>query len=499
MLAALFAGVFRYADDHFHDEAIFLENTAELGNNADVRERLFNGFRTGIIQLADGDASPEDAAADDAAQADDDGVIDLGDVNELDPVDAARNARDIAIEEILIDVFNRDAYDEAFLEAITSARGQIIRAAELEPEALLGDSGDVLFNMRRLQVTVNQELAANPATVDITRTEVPEDFGVFKVADRSTTWDFLWSILRNAPNWRGLATLVAIASFIGAVAVAERRPSTAIQFGVGLVGVALVLIVVVFLVRFTVPLLASESDSAAPVVAVYAVNTWPLVWVMVRLAILGAVVALIAGVAKLIWPDDWVYSSVSDERGVRSVRRRGKNDPEPTAGHQQVPVAAAAAVPYPGYAPVPYGTYPQQQWGQPYPGHYPPPGYGYPVGPYAQPQPVPQQYASPGRPTVPVLPVGDDLVPPAAPPLDGLPADAVQVVPKVVTSTDDDLHLEVDDDATSAVETVVADLPAASRNGDSVDDDVHVDRGSSSESDATGDDRDDEWATEADW
>ena len=103
----------------------------------------------------------------------------------------------------------------------------------------------------------------------------------------------------------------------------------------------------------------------------------------------------------------------------------------------------------PGYAagyPQPYPGYPQQ-WGQhqPYPGQYPAP---YPAGPYAQPaQPLPQSqhYRGPGKPTVPVMPVqigesGADLVPPAAPSLDAapgdLPADVVQIVPRVVATAD---------------------------------------------------------------
>ena len=301
--------------------------------------------------------------------------------------------------------------------------------------------------------------------------------------------------------------------------VAERRPSTAIQFGTGVLGVAVVLIVVIFLIRFIVPLLATESDSAGHVVATYVSTTWPLIGVMIRLAILGLIIAAVGGVAKLIWPDDWVYSSVSDDRGVRSIRhRRSKKDDAEPQPVQQVPVAAA--VPYPGYPQVPYGAYPPQpQWGQPYPGQYPP-GYGYPVGPYAQPQPMPQQYASPGRPTVPVLPVGEELVPPAAPPLDNapgdLPADAAQIVPQVVATTsdsEDSGHSDAgnsgaddsDPETTSAVETVVADVPASTTSNGSTSDadadadaDDDIELASDQVDDATSDDED-SWAAESDW
>jgi len=240
--------------------------------------------------------------------------------------------------------------------------------------------------------------------------------------------------------------LGAIVSLAGAVAIADRRPSTAIQFGGGVVGVSVVLIVVIYLIRFVVPLLAGGGSSANPVVAVYAANLAPLVSIMIRLVILGTVLAGIGGIAKLIWPDDWVYSSVSDERGIRSIRRRrGAVEAEQPAPQQQPQLAAMA----PGYAagyPQPYPGYPQQ-WGQhqPYPGQYPAP---YPAGPDAQPaQPLPQSqhYRGPGKPTVPVMPVqigesGADLVPPAAPSLDAapgdLPADVVQIVPRVVATAD---------------------------------------------------------------
>ena len=73
VLAALFAGVFRYVDDHFHNPENFLANTETLADNADVRERLFNEFRTEIIALAEGEdlSAPEtDEATDEDAEAD---------------------------------------------------------------------------------------------------------------------------------------------------------------------------------------------------------------------------------------------------------------------------------------------------------------------------------------------------------------------------------------------------------------------------------------------
>jgi hypothetical protein len=439
VLLALFAGVFRYVDQHFHTPETFLENTSELAANADIRERLFVGFRTEIIALAEGDIEDE-------AEIGFGSLIDDADEAAFDPVTEERIARDQAIEEVLLDVFDSEIYDWAFAAALSRAQIELVASAALEPAALLRNKGEIFFNMQPLYQPIWAQLAADTRTSEITQTAPPIGYGVFKVADRETVMNFLWSLLRNGPNWRGLTMLGAIVSLAGAVAIADRRPSTAIQFGGGVVGVSVVLIVVIYLIRFVVPLLAGGGSSANPVVAVYAANLAPLVSIMIRLVILGTVLAGIGGIAKLIWPDDWVYSSVSDERGIRSIRRRrGAVEAEQPAPQQQPQLAAMA----PGYAagyPQPYPGYPQQ-WGQhqPYPGQYPAP---YPAGPDAQPaQPLPQSqhYRGPGKPTVPVMPVqigesGADLVPPAAPSLDAapgdLPADVVQIVPRVVATAD---------------------------------------------------------------
>lgn len=455
VLLALFAGVFRYVDQHFYTTETFLENTSELATNADIRERLFVGFRSEIIALAEGDVEEE---ADSAF-----GSLLEDDVAAPDPITAERIARDQAIEAVLLDVFDSEIYDQAFAAALGRTQVALIESAELEPAALLRNKGEVFFNMQPLYRPIWTQLAADARTSEITQIEPPGGYGVFKVADRETTMNFLWSLLRNGPNWRGLTVLGAIASLAGAVAVADRRPSTAIQFGGGMVGVGVVLIVIIYLIRFVVPLLAGGGSSASPVVAVYASNLAPLVSLMIRFVILGSVLAAIGGVAKLIWPDEWVYSSVSDERGIRSIRRRrGAAEAEEPGPQQQLQPAAMAPGYGAGYA-QPYPGYPQP-WGQPqpYPSQYPP-GYPtpYPAGPYAQPaQPLaqsqqqPQHYTSPGKPTVPVMPVrvaqpGADMVPPAAPPLDAapgdLPADAAQVVPRVVATTSTTL-----DDASEA-------------------------------------------------
>lgn len=439
--------MFRYVDQHFHSPETFLENTAELADNADIRERLFEGFRDEIIRIADGEPEEEESEGSIADFFDED-----DEALEVDPVTEQRILRDQTIEQILLDVFDSELYDQTFINALASTQQEVIRTAELEEAALLRTKGPISFNMRALYPLIYEQLALDENTAEITTNEVPEGFGEFSIGDRDTTIDALWAIVRNAPNWRGLATVGAILSVIGALAVAERRPSRAIQFGGGIIGLAVVTIVIVFLVRFIVPLLASGGTSSSAVAATYTANIAPLIQIMIRLAILGVILAALGAIARLIWPDDWVYSSVRDERGIRSVKRR-RGAPEAKPAQQQAqpqPQAAAVPVAYPpGYgAQQPYPMYPQQ-WGQPYPGQYPP-GYvaPYPAGPYAQPnQQMPQHYQGPGNPTVPVAAVSADGLPMVSGEIeaasatiadvgDDLPSDAAQAVPRVVATNE---------------------------------------------------------------
>jgi hypothetical protein len=453
------AGVFRYVDNHFHTPTTWFEDNQSLADNADVRERLFDGFRTELIALAEGQDpaevvldDPGDTQDDTADSTDDDAgddaATDAGDdepgaTDPTVPVTDERIERDQGIEEILLDVFDSDLYDEVFDSQLQSIQAQVIRAAELPDEALLRDNGDVVFDARGLYPTIYQRLAADPRTAEITQNAVPETFGVYSVADRDTTIDAAWWFVENGPSWRGLTFALAILSLIGAVLVAERRPSRAIQFGAGMVGLALVVIVVVYIVRAVVPLLAGGSGSDGAVVAVYAANIAPLVSMMVRILIYGAILAAVGGVARLIWPDDWVYGHVTDDRGVRSIRRR-RGTPE-SEQPQQTPVAAAVPVAYPGYA-QPYPTYPA--WGAPYPGqpYGPAPYQPYPAGPYAQPTPV--AYQTQTGAIVGGLPAGPEVVPTGENPSvarptvagNGPPADAAQTVPKVVASAEAGPH-----------------------------------------------------------
>ena len=449
VLLALLAGVFRYTDQHFHTADTFIKNTTSLRDNADVRERIFAGFRTEIIRLADGDAIDEI-----------DEPIDLGsigndDISEvLDPVTDARIERDQAIESILIETLDSDLYNEAFVDALKVTQTQIVRSAELEEADLLRDSGQITFDLRRLYPSIYQRLAADDKTAFITESPLPEEFGVFAIADRETTINLVWTGIRSGPGWRTITYVGAVFALIGAVFVAERRPSTAIQFGGGMAGTAAVVLVIIYILRALVPLLADGGSSGGSVVAVYATTIWPLVRMMIWMLVLGGLLTLGGWVARLIWPDDWVYSHVSDDRGIRSIkRRRGEPEPEPAQA------AAAYPVQYPGYAQPPYVGYPPG-WGQPYPGQpYMPPGaYPYPVGPYAQPS-IPTTPYTPGQPTVPVLPVsaetGDDDVVKGTAVIDsgevaGLPEDAARVVPQVVTSTDNGTEPGVEPDSGSA-------------------------------------------------
>lgn len=487
VLCALFAGVFSYVDQHFFNEETFLANTASLADDVEIREHLFASFRDEIDVQARGD-EPDEGEEDRLGN-----LLGQDDADsDSDPFTEERIAQDQAIERLLLDLFESEEYDQVFTQAMVSTRQQIVRTAELEPAARLRDSGEITFNMQRLYEKLHDAMKADPLTVEITRNPVPEGFAILPVADRETTIEPLWTLIRNGPNWRSLTTALAVLSLIGAIVIAERRPSIAIQFGLGTMGLAIVVIVIVFLIRFIVPVLTSGGSSGA-VVATYVANTAPLIAKMIRLVVLGGILASVGGIARLIWPDDWVYGTVSDDRGVRSImRRRGAPEAQAQPVQQQ---AAAAPVGYPAYGQYP-GYPPQQPWGQ-YPGQYPP-GYPapYPAGPYAQPaqpgQQAPQHYATPGRPTVPVMPVpadpratlSPDLVPPAAPPLDpdpiadDLPNDAAGVVPRVVAAetmvgepTAAVSSVEVEPEAEpSSSEELIAEAKAAASDATDADD-----------------------------
>ena len=178
VLLTLFAGVFRYVDQHFHTPETFLENTSGLASNADLRERLAEGFRDEIIAIADGDAEeadPEPALDRDELLTDEDDVA--------DPITEAVNDRNEAIDIIVLNVLESDANERAFASALTRTQQELIGASELEPQELLREDGEVFFNLQPLYEPIWAELAADERTAEITQVAPPPGSGVFKVAD----------------------------------------------------------------------------------------------------------------------------------------------------------------------------------------------------------------------------------------------------------------------------------------------------------------------------
>ncbi len=455
MLLAVGAGVFRYVDRHFHNSEIFVENSAELADDVEIREHIFAGLRAELIMLAERDPAIDDGVGDDASTGD---LGDLFGTGEPDPTPVTDEiiARDQGIEEVLLNALDSDLYQVAFTDSLRQAQIGIVDTASISDVERLRNSGGVSFDMRRLYPGIYAALAENPATAEITTVEVPSQFGLFTVADRETTFDAVWNTIDRAPRWRTLTLVGTVFSLIAAVVITDRRPSTIMQYGAGLLGGGLLITVVVFIVRALVPLLVGSGPSG-PVVSVYRVTTWPLITAMLWLAFIGAVFGVAGYVARLIWPDEWVIDHVHDHGGVRSIKRRRGT---PAVDQPQV---AAAQTPGP-YAAYPPGYGHPGQWGSPYqPQHYPPqhypqpgyappqplpgqqyappPGYGQTVGPFAEPG-SPGQF-EPGRPTVPVMPVSDERTeatasvrPATRVDSDGLPADAARAVPRVVASVD---------------------------------------------------------------
>lgn len=459
MLLALGAGVFRYVDGHFHDPESFVANSAELAQDVEIRERIFAGLRAEIITLAEGEPIAEDSGSESST----------GDLSELfdteepapAPITDEIIARDQGIEEVLLDALDSELYLDAFSGSLLAAQADIVETAAIADVNRLRNNGGVTFDMRRLYPDIYAGLAANTATAAITQVEVPPQYGLFDVADRSTTLDVVWNMIDRAPGLRTLTVFGAVIALVAAVIIAERRPSTLMQFGTGLVSGGLLLVVVVFIVRALVPLLVGDGPSG-PVVSVYRVTTWPLVRGLLWLAVIGAIIGVAGYIARLIWPDEWVIDHVHDHGGVRSIKRRSG-----APSSEQPQIAAAQPVgPYSG--PPPGYGYPGQ-WGSPYPhqpyaqGHLPqqplpgqqyapPPAFGQTVGPFAQPG-TPGQF-EPGRPTVPVMPVSGERTQASAtvqneePVSDGLPSDAARAVPRIVASVNGptDLDNEAADD-----------------------------------------------------
>lgn len=443
VLCALLATLFGYVDRHFHGQEQFVADNADLVSNPAIQERLFDGLREEILVLAGGFQGQEAEGQSDPDESD--ATVNEAAEVSTEPITEEQIAQAQAVEEILLDVF--DAELEPLFEAgLPAVHRQLIHAIDIEDGELLRDKGQIVLDARQLYNPIYDRLRSDERTAEITQNEVPPHFGIFPIADRTTTVDGVWRVLDDGPGWRGITYALAVLSFIAMLAIAERRPSRAIQFGAGIFGLALVGIIIIYLIRAIVPLLAGDNP-AGPVAAIYSSNLAPLTSSLVRLLILGAVISVLGWVAQLIWPDDWMYSQVSDDRGVRSIRRRANQPaPEPTPE----PIAQPYPVP-------PYQGYPPPGWGQPYPGAgqpapgypYPPQPYGYPpagypTGPFAQPNA--QSATTPGQPTIPVEPV---VPQPPAPRRDStgygsasgngvadLPPDAARAVPRVVATSD---------------------------------------------------------------
>lgn len=396
----MLAGLFRYIDQHFHTPDNFVANSRVLVDDDKVRKRIFDGFTDEIDLIVEGATA---IAAPPAEGADSTSPRSSRLDDKPDPVTEADVARSRGVEEAVIAVLDSNYYETVFVEELTSIQTQLVRSAQLEAVELLSDRGVVNLDLRRLYIPLYERLAADERTKEITQNEVPAHFGVFEVADRTTAVDMAWKAILIAPRWRALSLVLAIACAVGGVFLAERRPTAVVQWGTGVLGLTLIIAIVAFLIRMTVPIMTSTN--AAAVTSVYAVTVAPLVSLMLRLALIGAITAAIGAIARLIWPDDWVYSPVAD-RGSRSwFRRRKGATPEDTStgpaaigapgqpgvgGYGQ---AGPGAIGYPGHHGQP-GQRGQHGQAGVYPGQYPyqQPGWGaypqsgpYPAQPYGQP------------------------------------------------------------------------------------------------------------------
>lgn len=322
VIAGLAAGVYRYLDSHFQDSATFVERNSALAEDLDLREDLYQKVRSQVLDLADGFVTdPATANFGDGAEAST--GADLSELRNNTPVTEETVNRDQAVEAIVVKSLESDFFRQEFSRQLTNLHAQMIAASEIQGYERLSNTGEMVFDLSAIYGPIRTELAANPLTAEIAETEIPAHFGKFKVGDRETTVDRLWTSIANAPRMRKLTLFVTVVALVGAVALAERRPTALMNFGTGLASGAVLIAIAVYLVRGLMPLLVGNNDSA-PVTSVFRVNSDPLVSLMLRMIVLGVVISVLAWIARFIWPDEWVIDHVADHRGVQSVKRRLK-------------------------------------------------------------------------------------------------------------------------------------------------------------------------------
>lgn len=320
-----------YATDTIFDKDGFVETFDSVGVEESLVERVIESFNSELMSqgsvVAD-QIDPEtiDGEAIGIETTDDEGEL----LGSEEIADAIRDRQREVIRNAVDRVVNDPGFPEAFTSALDSAHTDVVDAVDVdlglrEPTT---DDGEMFISLERTYRSVVRELEQDPITAQLVENPTTES-GRLKIGDRTTTYGFLWSFLENAeqraPTYL-LGTLVASGL---AILLAERRPWTIIAAGMGVVSVAVIIVVVMYVIWGMMPLLTESRVSADLVGSVYQHALGPMTRLQITVGAIGLGVAVVGWLTRWIWPDDWVYSHYDDGTGARAVARRA------TSGERQ--------------------------------------------------------------------------------------------------------------------------------------------------------------------
>lgn len=365
-----------YARDTIFDQDGFVETFDSVGVEESLVERVVESFNSellaqGGVSVDDIDPETIDGGLIGIEIEDEDG--DLLDAEEI--AEAIRERQREVIRDAVDQAVNDPEFPEQFTRALENSHPSVLDAIELDlglRDATTSD-GEMFISLEDSYDDVVRELEKDPITVGLS-VAASNSSGRLKIGDRTTTIDYVWSFLARADSMASTFTLAAIISLVAAALLAERRPWTIIAAGCGVLAVAVIILVVMYVILGMMPLLTESRVSSALVGSVYQKALSPMTQLQITIGAIGIGVAVVGWLTRWIWPDDWVYSHYDDGTGTRAVARRA------TRSERRSRRSA-------GPAQQPQESYPQQ---------------GYPSGQYQQPQQgYPQQPAEPAWPNFP--------------------------------------------------------------------------------------------------
>lgn len=339
VLASGIASTSTYVSNTFFDRDTFVDTFDDVGTEESLVERVIESFNADLAALAESeeDESDADGPSDSEIEAqlraealaleldvtdDDDEPLSIEELREVLDDEQQRVIR-TAVDRVV----NRTSFPEEFTGALDDAHGQLLEAAALEidpdEEATTSD-GEVFLSLEQTYDEVVDDLRDEPAAARVVAAADSAliETGTLKIADRTTTFDYLWEFFGRAENLAGTGVFVAVVLLVLAVAIAERRPWTLIATGIGIIGLAAVVTVTMYVILGVIPLFTDGRVSADLVSSVYARALSPLLRIQIVVAAIGVALAVLGVVARLVWPDDWVYSHYDDGTGPRAVERR---------------------------------------------------------------------------------------------------------------------------------------------------------------------------------